>query len=286
MATSPHTTSAAPGASPSEAGAAEIRTGARTRLVLRRAELLVVPALALLGWQVAAFVIGSVAVASPAATVRAAVDGIAEGWLTTALLHTVQATFVATAVAGAAGLWLGFALGMSRYWGRVFADPLLWVYSIPKVTLFPVFLLALGLTMNAEVAFGAFHGVFPLALFLLNAIRATPPVYFKVARVYRLGRWKTFTRVIVPETTPSMVTGLRYCFSLTFLGVILAEMFAARAGAGYELVQAISLHRVPRIFAIALVLMLVALAVNGLFLAWQHRVGRHRDTTGEGVAAY
>lgn len=271
---------------PSGAREAAAPSRRRRARLLRVAELLVVPAIGLLGWQVAAVVIGSVAVASPAATVRAAAAGIADGWLIAALLHTIQATLVATAVAAAAGLWLGFALGMSRYWGRVLEDPLLWVYSIPKVTLFPVFLLTLGLTMSAEVAFGAFHGVFPLTLFLLNAIRATPPVYFKVARAYRLGRWKTFTRIIVPETVPSMVTGLRYCFSLTFLGVILAEMFAARAGAGYELVQAIGLHRVARVFAIALVLVLLALAVNGLFLACQHRVTRHRDTTGDGVAAY
>lgn len=245
--------------------------------LLGHLDLLVVPVVVLIAWKVAAIIIGSVAVASPAATVMTIISGFAEGWLLLAMIHTIYATAMATLLAAVIGLWLGFTLGMSPYWGKVLEGPLLWIYSTPKVTLFPIFLLVLGLSMSTEVTFGAFHGIFPLTLFLLSAIRATPEVFFKVGEVYNLSRWKIFTRIIIPETLPSMVTGLRYCFSLTFLGVILAEMFAARAGAGYALVQAISLHRVPRTFAVAIALIITALVVNGLFLLVQHRVERRRE---------
>jgi NitT/TauT family transport system permease protein len=76
-----------------------------------------------------------------------------------------------------------------------------------------------------------------------------------------------------------MVMGIRYCFSLTFLGVILAEMFAARAGAGYELMKAISLNNVARIFAVAITLVIVALIVNVALLGVQGVVNRRRGGT-------
>ena len=245
----------------------------------RVARLLVVPAVALACWWLLAAVIGPVAVADPPATVAAAAEGVREGWLVSSLLETLAATALGFLLATATGLWLGFMLGMSRFWGDVLEGPLLWLYSIPKVTLFPLFLLLLGLGLSSTVLFGAFHGIFPLTLFLMAAIRGIPPVMLQVARVYRLNRRQTFTRIVVPETLPAMVMGIRYCFSLTFLGVILAEMFAARAGAGYELMQAISLNNVARIFAVALTLVLVALVVNMCLLAVQGVVNRRRGGT-------
>lgn len=248
------------------------------RRLARRLEVLVVPAILLVCWEIVALLVGSETVSPPAETVDTAIDGFSDGWLSDALVHTLYATALATAIAAAAGLWLGFMLGMSAYWRQVFEGPLFWIYAIPKVTLFPVFLLFVGLNIKTEIVFGAFHGVFPLILFLMSAIRSIPGVYMKVRRVYRLGRWKTFTRIIVPDTLPALVTGLRYCFSLSFLGVILAEMFAAKAGAGYMLIQGINLHRVSWIFAVALVLVIVALIVNAGFVITENRVGRRRDS--------
>ncbi|MGH3343205.1 MAG: ABC transporter permease [Carbonactinosporaceae bacterium] len=243
--------------------------------------LLVVPAAVLVLWVVVSAAVGPVAVASPAATFASVAEGFGEGWLAEALGETLKATAGGFALATVAGLWLGFTLGMSRYWGRVLEGPLLSLYSLPKVTLFPLFLLFLGLGTSAVVAFGAFHGVFPLALFLMSGIRGIPEVFLKVGRVYRLPRRKVFTRIVVPETLPAMVVGVRYCFSLTFLGVILAEMFAARSGAGYELMQAISLNRVPRTFAVALVLVVFALLVNAALLVVQSAVERRRGPAPE-----
>ena len=53
------------------------------------------------------------------------------------------------------------ALGLNRFAGDV-ADPILGtVYSIPKITLYPIILLIFGLSLTAKVAFGVIHGIFP-----------------------------------------------------------------------------------------------------------------------------
>jgi NitT/TauT family transport system permease protein len=247
------------------------RTNARARL-----ELLVVPTVLLVLWQLGAAVIGGSAAATPAETVEAIVEGFRDGWLLEALEATAVATLLSFAVAAVLGLFVGFLLGLHAFLRDVFEAPLLWVYSIPKITLYPVFLLLLGLTLNARIAFAVFHGFIPLALFVLNGVRSTPDVYLKVARVYRLPRRKLLTRIVLPSSLSAVVVGMRYCFSLTFLGLIFAEMFAAREGMGYELLQSISLHRVPRTFGIGLVLVLVALAVNAAFLRLERVVATGR----------
>ena len=119
-----------------------------------------------------------------------------------------------------------------------------------------------------------FHGIFPILIIAMNATLGVAAVYFKVARSLRLSRLATFRQVIFPSIFPSLLTGLRLGFSLTLLGVILGEMFASRAGFGYELVEAITLHDMPRMYGIIAVIILIAFVVNALFPAWEHRAAR------------
>src|SRR5271168_946603 len=74
-------------------------------------------------------------------------------------------------IACVGGVAIGVLLGGHRLSGEV-AEPLLvGLYSIPKITLYPVILLLFGLGMPAKVAFGALHGIIPVVLFTINAVR-------------------------------------------------------------------------------------------------------------------
>jgi NitT/TauT family transport system permease protein len=176
-----------------------------------------------------------------------------------------------------AGLWIGVTLGLTRFWGQVFEPITLSVYSIPKVTLFPIFLTVFGFGLYSKVAFGMFHGIFPIIIIAMNATRDVSDVHLKVARSLRMSRLNTFRHVIFPSIFPSLLTGLRLGFSLTLLGVVLGEMFASRAGFGYELVEAITLHDMPRMYGIVAVLVIIAFAVNALLLAAEQRVRAPRS---------
>ena len=58
--------------------------------------------------------------------------------------------------------------------GRAMEPMLVALYSIPKITLYPIILLVFGLGMSAEIAFGTIHGIIPEALFTLGAVRSSP----------------------------------------------------------------------------------------------------------------
>ena len=60
------------------------------------------------------------------------------------------------------------------------------LYSIPKITLYPVILLLFGLGISAKIAFGVIHGIIPVILFTMNAVRNIRAVYLRSARAMRL----------------------------------------------------------------------------------------------------
>jgi NitT/TauT family transport system permease protein len=172
------------------------------------------------------------------------------------------------------GLALGLALGGNRMAGQVGEPILSSLYSIPKITLYPVILLVFGLGISAKVAFGALHGIFPVALFAIGALRNTSPVLIKTARVLRLAPVETARTVLLPAALPEIVTGLRIGFSATLLGTLIGELFASDQGLGFMLIRAMEAHKVLDIMALTLLLFAFAAAANALLLVVERRVHR------------
>ena len=81
------------------------------------------------------------------------------------------------------------------------------LYSIPKITLYPILLLAFGLGMSAKIAFGAIHGIIPVALFTLNAVRNIKPILIKTGRVLKLGPSAMVRSILFPAAVPEIFTG-------------------------------------------------------------------------------
>ena len=178
---------------------------------------------------------------------------------------------MALAISAVAGVALGLVLGMRRFAGEV-AEPILSsLYTIPKVTLYPVMLLIFGLGMSAKVAFGVIHGMIPVMLFTMAAVKNIQPVLLRTARVLRLSPTQTALSVLAPAVTPEIITGLRVGFALTLLGVLIGEMFASQRGLGFLIINGIEVHDVRMTTTVTLIVVVFAVAANGLMLALDRR---------------
>jgi NitT/TauT family transport system permease protein len=184
---------------------------------------------------------------------------------------TMSAFGLALAISAVAGVAFGLVLGMRRFAGEV-AEPILGsLYTIPKVTLYPLMLLIFGLGMSAKVAFGVIHGLIPVMLFTMAAVRNIPPVLLRTARTLHLSPMQTALSVLAPAVTPEIVTGLRVGFALTLLGVLIGEMFASQRGLGFLIINGINNHDVRMTTAVTLIVVVFAVAANGLMLALDRR---------------
>ena len=225
-------------------------------------------------WQAIYWWVGDIALASPLATVRYAVRMIAGGDLGPHLYDTMRAFAIAFVFSVGIGLAVGFWLGFQRLAGDTLEPMIVAVYAIPKLTLYPILLLAFGLGLSAKVAFGVLHGVIPIILFTFAAVRNTKPILIKTGRVLKLSPGQTVRWILFPAAVPEIFTGLRVGFSLTLIGTLLAEMFASQRGLGYLLMTGIGLHNVEQILAVTLLIVVFAAAVSVLLLHVDHRLHR------------
>jgi NitT/TauT family transport system permease protein len=190
------------------------------------------------------------------------------------LLETARAFGIALAIAVVLGLLIGFVLGSHRLSAEVAEPVLVTLYSIPKITLYPIVLLIFGIGLPAKIAFGAIHGVVPIAIFTMNAVRNINPVLLKTARVLKLPRWQTTTQILFPAALPEIFSSIRIGFSLTLIGTLLGEMFGSQRGLGFMLMTAIGLQNIRVIMAVTLLLVLFAAGVSTVLLIIDRRLHR------------
>ena len=240
-----------------------------------RNTLVLIAALVLL-WQGLYWWVGDVALASPLATLSYTAKLVASESFDMHLYDTLRAFAIAYALSVVIGLLVGFWLGFDRLSGDTLEPMIVALYAIPKLTLYPILLLAFGLGLSAKVAFGVLHGVIPIILFTLSAVHNTKPILIKTGHVLKLSRSQMVRWILFPAAIPEIFTGLRVGFALTLIGSLLAEMFASQRGLGYLLMNGIGLHNVELIMAVTFIIIVFAASVSSLLLYIDHRLHRQK----------
>src|SRR5207253_9708273 len=110
----------------------------------------------------------------------------------------------------------------------------------------------------------------------LNGLDRVAPVLGKVARVHRMGRLRTAVRLQLPAAAPYLFTGGKLAVSYAFIAVIASEFILAPAGLGRVISDAYSDFNNPRMYALMLLLVIVATVVNMVLHAIDQRWAERR----------
>ncbi|OZC81547.1 ABC transporter [Rhodococcus sp. 06-418-5] len=193
-------------------------------------------------------------------------------------LYRLAIAYVGVVVIGAA---LGFAVGLSKFWSDALSPVLYAIYSVPKIVLFPLFLVFLGLTDASQIAFAFFSGVLPMVIMVINATAGVPRLPLKLAASVNMPTWAVVRKIVFPSVLPALASALRLTFGLTFLGLLIGEMFAGVSGLGYELLRNIPLGRLGDITGeVALILVIALVPVTALSILEKRIKNRYSPVEG------
>ena len=132
----------------------------------------------------------------------------------------------------AIGTPLGFLLGMSLTAHRMF-DPVIQVLRpISPLAWLPLGLVLFQKSEPAALFAIAVCSMWPTVLNTMSGVRAIPQDYWNVAKVLRLSRVTTFTKIVLPATLPYMFTGFRLSLGIAWLVIVASEMLTGTPGVG------------------------------------------------------
>ena len=127
---------------------------------------------------------------------------------------------------------LGFLLGVSKTAHRMF-DPVIQVLRpISPLAWLPLGLVLFQKSEPAALFAIAICSMWPTVLNTMSGVRAIPQDYWNVAKVLRLSRLTTFTKIMLPATLPYMFTGFRLSLGIAWLVIVASEMLTGTPGVG------------------------------------------------------
>lgn len=160
---------------------------------------------------------------------------------------SLQSVFLGFTLATLVGAPIGLAMGSSKkIWAA--ANPVIQVLRpVSPLAWFPIWLVVFKDSYNASVWVIFITSLWPTLLNTAAGAAEIPHDQRDVARVFRFGKLAYLRHVLLPNTLPSTVTGMRLSMGIAWMVIVAVEMLAGggRGIGGYvwEQYNALKLDR-------------------------------------------
>lgn len=242
---------------------------------IRSLWFLLVPALVLAVW-LALYEFGNVPaiiLPSPAEVGRALVAAFDSGGMLTDVGWTLLRTVLGFLVGTAFGVLLGLAMGSWRSMHDTMVFSVDAIRSIPATSLFPLFMLTLGLGLKSMVALIAFPTCWLVTINTMYGVHNSSLIRREMAEIFRVSSPKRFFFVTLPDAAPAIVASLRLSIAICLHMAIIGEIFmGTETGIGRRIYDAHTLLRVPEVYAAILTAGILGYTLNSLLVLMEKKL--------------
>lgn len=190
-----------------------------------------------------------------------------EGRILSDVLPSLGRLLTGYALALVIGIALGTAIGLSPTL-RAYTEPVLEFFrAIPPPVMVPILMLFLGIGTTMRVFVIAAGALWPILLNTVEGVRGIDEVLRDTSRVYRLGPGARLRTLVLRGASPQIVTGARQALSIAIILMVISEMFAARDGLGFSIVQFQRSFAIPEMWTGIILLGLIGVVLSLLFRA-------------------
>jgi ABC-type nitrate/sulfonate/bicarbonate transport system permease component len=189
-------------------------------------------------------------------------------------LETLRGWALGLVLATLLAVPIGIVLGSSDFLGSAFRVPIEFLRPIPSAALIPVLFLTLGTNVKSEVFLATFGAFWPLLVQTIYGVRDVDPVTNDTGRSFGLGRTERLYRITLPSAVPYIWTGLRIASTVALILAFTAELFMGTGGLGQRLNVADSFGLYDEVYAIALAIGFLGIAIHFALSALERRILR------------
>lgn len=195
---------------------------------------LVIVVLIFVGWEliVRLWDIKPYLLPSPIDVMAAAVNFAEHDWMPNILVTTweIVGGFLIAAVGG---MVLGTAIAASAFARRALVPLLVFLNTLPKIALAPMFLFWLGYGVLPNALIAALIAFFPIVINTSVGLSQIDPDLVDLGRSLKASTWRVFAMIRFPNALPYIFSSLKVGVTLAVVGAIVGEFIAAQSGLGY-----------------------------------------------------
>ena len=176
---------------------------------------------------------------------------------------------------------LGFAfalvLHLSPIMRRAFYPLLMASQTVPVIAIAPILVVWLGFGLGPKLVIIALVCFFPITVNTLDGLRSVDPELPRMMRTLDASRTQILRRVEIPSALPFAFSGAKVAAVVSVIGAVFGEWSGASEGLGHLILVAQGQLQTARVFAAVVVLSALAIAMFGLLVLLERRLGWWRE---------
>jgi ABC-type nitrate/sulfonate/bicarbonate transport system permease component len=194
------------------------------------------------------------------------------GELLTHMGYSFARAGIGLGLAAIVGILVGILMGRVRAIEGIL-DPLISaLFPTPKLALFPLLMIFLGIGDASKVALIFLGCFFPMVINTYAGVRNVEKFFVWNARTKGANSRQLIWYVIIPASLPFVFAGLRVATSTAFLLIVASELIAANEGLGYLIMFAERSFDPALMWCGILLIAGMGFAVDRLLLALGNRI--------------
>ncbi len=201
-------------------------------------------------------------------------DLFRSGKLTESLVLSLMALGTGFGLAAVLGVLIGALMARYRKVEYLLDLHINVLLSSPSLAYVPILFILFGVSDITRVAVVFLYSFFVVVVNTFSGIRQTDAALLEMARSFGATERQLFWKTMVPGSLPMIMAGLRLGASRAVKGMINGEMFIALVGLGAQLRLYGGAFDSPRVLAVLLTVIAVAVVVTALVQGVDRRLTR------------
>jgi NitT/TauT family transport system permease protein len=201
-------------------------------------------------------------ISSPTMIAHRALELVRDGALFYHTGITLLEAFAGLVAGTIVGILLGLVLGANRTLGQVVEPFIMALNALPRVALAPLLVMYVGIGFASKFLLAFSLVVVIVMVNTFEGVRAVDPMLVNAMRVLGAKQLQLFRMVLIPNSVPWILAGIRVSVAFAIVGAIVGEFISAQAGIGYMIDQASGAYDTTGIMVPLLTLMLCAVVLD------------------------
>ena len=157
------------------------------------------------------------------------------------------------------GVPLGVLLARSTWLADTIGALVAGAQALPSICWLPLALLWFGLNDRAILFVVVVGSFVSITVAVQDGVKNLPPTYVRAARTLGTSKFRLYTRVLLPASLPSILTGAKLGWAYAWRALMSGELLFVSLGLGHMLMMGRELADMSQVLSVMLVIVLLGL---------------------------
>ncbi|MDU4891095.1 MAG: ABC transporter permease [Clostridium sp.] len=195
---------------------------------------------------------------TPSRMVKSFIKLYTEGTMVGHIMITCYETIIGFTLGTLMGVVIAIMLWWSDFLCKVLDPYIVVLNALPKVALGPIIIFWAGNGMKAIVIMALLISVISTIISVLSGFREVEEDKIKLLKTFGASKYKILTNLIIPSSTPTLMSALKISVGLSWVGVIMGEFLVAKKGLGFLIVYGGQVAQLDMVMMSVVVLAVIA----------------------------